>query len=62
MGFFLERSLLTIHPREPSVDDPTGPGAHPLCLASGDKIAQPVIIPRFMETVVGNPMMIPIPH
>lgn len=51
---------LTIQPREPFVDDDTGPGAHPLCFASGDKIAQPVIIPRFIETVVGNPMMMPV--
>ena len=52
---------LTIHPRDPSVDDDTGPGAQPFNLAIGDSIAHPVTIPRFIETVVGNPMIIPCP-
>lgn len=34
-----------IHPREPVDMSPTGPGAQPSSLASGDRMAHPTIIP-----------------
>jgi hypothetical protein len=50
---------LTIQPRAPVVVDPTGPGAQPICFERGDSIAHPTSIPMFMDTVTGNPMIIP---
>lgn len=53
-------SQLTIHPRAPSVLDETGPGAHPRCLDSGDKIPQPTNIPAVIDNVTGKPMITPV--
>ena len=51
----------TIHPLLPVDQSSTGPGAHPLLFARGDRIAQPRTAPSSMWRVVAGPMMIPWP-
>jgi hypothetical protein len=50
-----------IHPLLPFAQSSTGPGAQPLCLAIGDKIAQPRTAPRSMCIEVEGPMIMPWP-
>ena len=41
----MARETQRIHPLAPEDMSPTGPGAHPACLDSGDRIPQPTSIP-----------------
>lgn len=53
-------AIQRIQPRPPSASL-TLPGAQPSCLARGARTPQPTSMPRFIDSVVGKPMMMPCP-
>lgn len=55
----IAKAIHKIQPLAPSVESDTFPGAQPEFFARGERIPQPTNIPRFMDRVVGKPMMIP---
>lgn len=56
----MAKAIQRIQPRAPSVESETGPGAHPEFFARGERMPHPTIMPRFIERVVGKPMIMPV--
>lgn len=57
----MARDTHTIHPLLPSSQSFTGPGAHPLCFAIGERMAHPTIAPTSICSDVDVPMIMPCP-